>query len=580
MSLYIFYDGDCPFCSRYVQLLRLRESAGPVTLHDLRQAPEARARFTDLNLDPDTGMVVETGGQLYHGDDAMQILSLLSTPSGVMNRASATIFRHKPLARGLYPILRAGRNATLLLMGREAMRSPDAGESALFALFSRFLGLFAILHVFIYVFRYAPLTYQLTTLPLLLLGLGLIFTPGSRRVFVATVMVFALDGWLQAPLYSNHTILKNFLMLALVFAGAWHWLRGNTWERFFSDIRPVGRVLLMIMYTFGIFHKINTDFLDPSVSCAVALWREMPPPLAWIDMPAMHYAAIYGTFAAEAAIMLMLIVPRWRHYGIGAGIGFHTLLALSGYAMYPVFSTLTITLHILFLSPGAALRITQSLLYDRLERRINSLPGLAFIMTVLVLIPFAALLREFTLVAFLWLLLVAWPLGAIVLYGRPQDADEEHGWFFWSRLPGLNLVGVVFFLSCAAPYFGLKTAQAMNMFANIRLEGGVSNHLVLPAPPGPFGYLEYLVVIEEAEGSVFLERLAEKQDRALVYYHLLSLMEETPDAVVTFERDGARIGPVSGAELLAADGDMLHPEWMRKFFHFRSVQLDRPTPCD
>lgn len=334
------------------------------------------------------------------------------------------------------------------------------------------------------------------------------------------------------------------------------------------------------MYTFGIFHKINTDFLDPTVSCAVALWREMPAPLAWVDIPAMHHLAIYGTFVVEGAIMLMLMVSRWRHFGIAAGIGFHTLLALSGYAMYPTFSTLSIVLHTLFLTPGAALRITQSPLYVRLDQRINSLGGVAFIMVVLVLMALAAALQDFTLVGLAWLLLVAWPLAAIILHGRPQEADEERGWFFLSRLPGLNIISVLFFLSCVAPYLGLKTAQAMNMFANLRLEGGVSNHLVLPAPPGPFEYLGDLVVIEEAQGSAYLERLAQKDDRALVYYHLLSVLEETPDAKVTFTRDDERVGPVTGAALLAADGDMLHAGWVRKFFHFRPVQTARPTPCD
>ena len=80
-----------------------------MTLHDLREAPKARARFAAL--DPDNGMVVETGDQLYHGDEAMHMLSMLSTRSGVLNRISAAILRHRLLARGLYPILRAGRNA-------------------------------------------------------------------------------------------------------------------------------------------------------------------------------------------------------------------------------------------------------------------------------------------------------------------------------------------------------------------------------------------------------------------------------------------------------------------------------------
>ena len=37
-----------------------------------------------------------------------------------------------------------------------------------------------------------------------------------------------------------------------------------------EQLRLVARYLLAIMYFYGIFHKINTDFLNPQVSCAVA----------------------------------------------------------------------------------------------------------------------------------------------------------------------------------------------------------------------------------------------------------------------------------------------------------------------
>ena len=34
---WLVYDGDCPFCSRYVQYLRLRQAAGPVRLVNARE---------------------------------------------------------------------------------------------------------------------------------------------------------------------------------------------------------------------------------------------------------------------------------------------------------------------------------------------------------------------------------------------------------------------------------------------------------------------------------------------------------------------------------------------------------------
>ncbi len=115
----IVYDGECPLCSAYVRMLRLRRAAGPVTLVDAREAGHplvARARAEGLDLD--RGMVVALGGRLHHGDAAMTVLSLLTTPIGQFNRLTAWIFRSPARARFLYPAMVAGRNLVLRLLGR------------------------------------------------------------------------------------------------------------------------------------------------------------------------------------------------------------------------------------------------------------------------------------------------------------------------------------------------------------------------------------------------------------------------------------------------------------------------------
>jgi predicted DCC family thiol-disulfide oxidoreductase YuxK len=580
MSLRVFYDGDCPLCSSFVRMTRLREATGPVDLVDLRNDAEARGLWTAEGLDPDRGIIIETGGRAVFGADAVTALAAMSSPAGVLNRLAAGILARPRATALLYPLMRAGRNLTMTLLDRPPLRAEDAGESALCEIFARLLGLMTVLHVFIYYFRYTPMTSQATSLPLLMLGLWLIFSPGSKRVFVGVVIAMSLDGWLNAPIYSNHTILKNFLMLAFIAAGLWHWLRGSAWEVFFRDVRPVARTLLLVMYTFGILHKINSDFLDPAVSCAVALWQRMPPPLVWIDAAPMHYLAIWGTFATEGLIMVFLIVPRWRHFGIVLGIGFHSMLALSGYAMYPVFSTLSIALHTLFISPAAALNITGSAMYRQMDERINSPAGVAFLIAAFTTIAFFALLRDYNMVALVWLVLVIWPLAIIVRHGRSDTPGEGGLRFFLSGLAALNAVSLLFVLNCAAPFLGLKTAQAMNMFANLRLEGGVSNHLVFRAPPGPFGYLADLVTVSAAEGSPYLERAAGNEDQALVFYHFLSVLDAAPDARVSYTRDGVLHSDQLARDILAAEGEMLHTAWMRKFFHFRPVRLSQPTPCD
>ena len=120
----ILYDGECPFCSSYVGMLRLRDAFGTVNLIDARSehplAEEARGRF-----DMDDGMAVRIGDKWYHGAESMNILSLASSRSSMVNRLVAAIKSDERRARRFYPFLRAGRNAVLSLLGRTKIHSQN-----------------------------------------------------------------------------------------------------------------------------------------------------------------------------------------------------------------------------------------------------------------------------------------------------------------------------------------------------------------------------------------------------------------------------------------------------------------------
>jgi len=104
--LRIIYDGDCPFCSRYVALLRLREHVG-VEMVDARRNPALAQQY---GLDLNEGMIADLDGRVHHGAEAMWLLSTMARRPGP--------FASKTFVRFAYPVLRAGRNATLKLLGR------------------------------------------------------------------------------------------------------------------------------------------------------------------------------------------------------------------------------------------------------------------------------------------------------------------------------------------------------------------------------------------------------------------------------------------------------------------------------
>src|SRR5262245_38670142 len=89
----VVYDGDCPFCSRYVTMLRLRDALGKVRLVNAREDDGLVRELKAARVDLDEGMVLKLGDRLYHGADCISMLAMLSTPVGPFNRLNAAIFR-------------------------------------------------------------------------------------------------------------------------------------------------------------------------------------------------------------------------------------------------------------------------------------------------------------------------------------------------------------------------------------------------------------------------------------------------------------------------------------------------------
>jgi predicted DCC family thiol-disulfide oxidoreductase YuxK len=116
--LTIIYDGQCPFCSSYVRMARLRETVGRVELVDARSGDPRVAEALAAGLDLDDGMVALWQGRQHYGAEAVHLIAMLSGEGGLGNRVQRSLFRSPRMAAALYPWLVRGRRAWLRLSGR------------------------------------------------------------------------------------------------------------------------------------------------------------------------------------------------------------------------------------------------------------------------------------------------------------------------------------------------------------------------------------------------------------------------------------------------------------------------------
>lgn len=577
MAATIYYDGECPFCTRYVGLVKLREAVGPVKLVNLRDDVVIRNELAAEGFDLDQGMVVDVDGNRVGGAQATNMLADMSTPSGTFNRLNRAIFGMPVLSGLIYPVLRTGRWLSLFLMGRRTINDATGEQASRQTLFGLLFAMFSLFHVFNYLFEYAVAPLQLDLLGIFVAALVLLLRPGSTRALFFLVLISTISTVIQAPIQSNHTMLRSMVLIGYWLSFFNAAIRAQPVSEIFANFILAGRGSLLVMYFYGIFHKINTEFLNPETSCAASLWDEMLPPISWVQSVFVDYAAIYGTFIVEGAMVLALLNPRTRHWGMVGGICFHMFLALSNFAAYVSFTTLAISLHILFLSGSQIDRIMSGpdlkWLKTRARQPVNKLSFL-----ILLFVGGYAMSNGHYSVGSLCLLPIVFTVCVLIIrHGHEIKGDESRSHSKAAYVIG-TFVTALYFLNGALPYLGLKTAQTVAMFSNLQLEGGASNHLVFPNAPGPFTYLDDVAIITDPHDDPIIGGY-HVVDYRMVYYDLLARLVAAPDARVSFTMNGQSYENVGAADLSDDINQTLHSPFVRKWFHFRPVVFHQPETC-
>lgn len=116
-GIWLVYDGQCPICTVYCKYVRIKKTVGQLHLVDARTPNPWMDRITQAGLDIDQGMALFVNDNLYYGADAIHMLTLLSTSSGIFNRVNYCLFRSRFGAAVFYPIAKFFRLLILKILG-------------------------------------------------------------------------------------------------------------------------------------------------------------------------------------------------------------------------------------------------------------------------------------------------------------------------------------------------------------------------------------------------------------------------------------------------------------------------------
>jgi hypothetical protein len=402
--------------------------------------------------------------------------------------------------------------------------------------------------------------------------------PSSVARFAVLVTTQSLHAFAGLPLINTnrtmHLIVGGTILAALALETARHRFRlptGGNWLRAFET--PV-RLELALLYFFAFWHKLNWDYLDPESSCGASLYRELAqwPWLSFLPVaPWMDWAAIVGSLVMEAALPVLLFVPRLRTGALCAGIVFHVVL---GAVHFVAFSATMTALLFLFAPPR---------LSDWLAVRIGAAVPRPVRWAVAGSIIAFSLTGPYELRPLFYWIWAAWTAGlllAMALGLRDKSTGNPLPALFPMPHPVLLCLPVLMFFNGASPYLGLKTEYSFAMYSNLRTEAGPTNHLILPRKLAWADYQDDLVRVIDSSNARIARLAAEPYPVPTIWLRRLVWEQASQDPraiALTLKRDGA-LRHVENAE---SDPELGRPPTLleRKFLRFRDILPREKNVC-
>ena len=117
-NLTFIYDGECPFCNHFAELLELKSKINNIYILDGRKNLKIVSSLMKKGYDIDKGAILLKGDQIFHGAEAINtVCNQLDNPSSRLLNLLSNIFKSNRRTKLLFPILVRARRVALISKG-------------------------------------------------------------------------------------------------------------------------------------------------------------------------------------------------------------------------------------------------------------------------------------------------------------------------------------------------------------------------------------------------------------------------------------------------------------------------------
>ncbi len=117
-KLTFIYDGECPFCNHFAELLELKSGFTDISILNGRENPSEIKILYEKGFDLDQGAILINNYEILHGAKAISFLcSRIKDPSDALLKIISITFSSSSRSHFLFPFLLFARRSILSFKG-------------------------------------------------------------------------------------------------------------------------------------------------------------------------------------------------------------------------------------------------------------------------------------------------------------------------------------------------------------------------------------------------------------------------------------------------------------------------------